>query len=603
MNISLICEKKEYNFSLPLEVSLKYIKNLSSKIFKCKAFDIYYKGDKITKEEEDDEEEIFLRDIISCEESNIKLKIILNSTANNSKNQTPSTTNSPTYSNQTYKTLDVGANDIIQLAKKFYNQKNKLFEAIYSQKVKKLFSSIKEFNKKIIEIDYFLFKKNSKSNDNNLMSFEKNLYEFIDGIRLYFTKLYTILEINNYVTYDEMIHNLNNFYKYLNLNDDLEQELNIQNNHEAQTITSTPINKFPINLKKSENTLNLDTYNYFNKSTKKPSIKNSLLLGNKIDKNKFQLKASLLKDIKNINKNEGIDINNKGNYEFINLFNKNKNYVNKEIKNIIENIDENEKLEKNEDNNNENNIEEGEEKNNIYENIKLDKTSEKKNENDSESLKKTQTNISEKSINNISAITKKTTKSIESNKNNSSEEDIKEIKNSLNKSENSNNSKEQIVPLNLDLIKNIDSKKENEEIKLQNKVKQSQPPLNQKKSNLKKLNLDSTIQENENENILSSLDNTNNSNKKNNKNNNNKSVSEKKINKKEKYKNVNNSNKNVAKIVKDSPPKEQKINFSVSPPIYHINSSDETEMAKVLSRRLTMKKKKNKTANKYDFII
>ena len=603
MNISLICEKKEYNFSLPLEVSLKYIKNLSSKIFKCKAFDIYYKGDKITKEEEDDEEEIFLRDIISCEESNIKLKIILNSTANNSKNQTPSTTNSPTYSNQTYKTLDVGANDIIQLAKKFYNQKNKLFEAIYSQKVKKLFSSIKEFNKKIIEIDYFLFKKNSKSNDNNLMSFEKNLYEFIDGIRLYFTKLYTILEINNYVTYDEMIHNLNNFYKYLNLNDDLEQELNIQNNHEAQTITSTPINKFPINLKKSENTLNLDTYNYFNKSTKKPSIKNSLLLGNKIDKNKFQLKASLLKDIKNINKNEGIDINNKGNYEFINLFNKNKNYVNKEIKNIIENIDENEKLEKNEDNNNENNIEVGEEKNNIYENIKLDKTSEKKNENDSESLKKTQTNISEKSINNISAITKKTTKSIESNKNNSSEEDIKEIKNSLNKSENSNNSKEQIVPLNLDLIKNIDSKKENEEIKLQNKVKQSQPPLNQKKSNLKKLNLDSTIQENENENILSSLDNTNNSNKKNNKNNNNKSVSEKKINKKEIYKNVNNSNKNVAKIVKDSPPKEQKINFSVSPPIYHINSSDETEMAKVLSRRLTMKKKKNKTANKYDFII
>jgi hypothetical protein len=435
------------------------------------------------------------------------------------------------------------------------------------------------------------------------MSFEKNLYEFIDGIRLYFTKLYTILEINNYVTYDEMIHNLNNFYKYLNLNDDLEQELNIQNNHEAQTITSTPINKFPINLKKSENTLNLDTYNYFNKSTKKPSIKNSLLLGNKIDKNKFQLKASLLKDIKNINKNEGVDINNKGNYEFINLFNKNKNYVNKEIKNIIENIDENEKLEKNEDNNNENNIEVGEEKNNIYENIKLDKTSEKKNENDSESLKKTQTNISEKSINNISAITKKTTKSIESNKNNSSEEDIKEIKNSLNKSENSNNSKEQIVPLNLDLIKNIDSKKENEEIKLQNKVKQSQPPLNQKKSNLKKLNLDSTIQENENENILSSLDNTNNSNKKNNKNNNNKSVSEKKINKKEKYKNVNNSNKNVAKIVKDSPPKEQKINFSVSPPIYHINSSDETEMAKVLSRRLTMKKKKNKTANKYDFII
>lgn len=617
MNISLICERKEYNFSLPLEVSLKYIKNLSSRIFRCEFLDIYYKGDKITNDE--NEEEILLRDIIPNEESNIKLKIILNSTERSSKNQTPSIDNLNNY--KISKTLDLDGNELIEISKKKFNQKNKVFEAIYTQKVKKLFSSIKEFNEKIIEIDNFLFKKNSNLNKNNLIIFEKKLYEFIDSIKLYFAKLIAVLEINNYVTYNEMIRNLSKFYNELIFNDEFEQELlNCQTNCEVQTITSTPINKFPINLKKSENSVNfnLDRFNFFNKSSKKPSIKNALLLSNKnTEKNRFQIKASILKNIKNISRNEQIDKKsdekNKENLEIINTSQKNKIYINKDIGNLIENIEENEKLESNDENekieknedNNENNNEDSEEKKGSTDN----KNSEKKNETDIESSKKTQTNLSEKSINNISSITKKTTKSLESNKNDSSEDEIKEIKNSLNKS-NNNENKEKIVPFNLDLANKKDSKKENEEIKNQNKAKQ-QLINSQKKPNLKKFNASSIIQENENENMTSSLDDSNNTNINNIKTIN-KSVnikgnnegfnSGKKMNKKEVQKNGNNSNKNINKFAKDLSSTDQKTNF-VNGPIYHISSSSDAEMAKALSRRLSMKKKKNKTANKYDFII
>ena len=41
----------------------------------------------------------------------------------------------------------------------------------------------------------------------------------------------------------------------------------------------------------------------------------------------------------------------------------------------------------------------------------------------------------------------------------------------------------------------------------------------------------------------------------------------------------------------------------LNPPIYNVYISNENEMAKVLSRKAQMKKRKNKTSNKYDFII
>ena len=419
MNINLICQKKYYNFTLPLEVSLNYIKNLCFKIFKCKSLDIYYKGDKITKEgngeNEYDEKKILLKDITNGE-SYIKLKIVLNSTLSSTKNKTPSSTNSPAPTNKSNNSYDFGGEDnninsnIILLK----NQNNKLFEAIYGQKTKKLFSNIKEFNRKIIEIDNFLFKKKPNYKNDNLSIFEKNLYNFIDNIKLYFKKLYTVLETNNYVTYNEMIQNLNLFYNELNLYDDIEQKIINQTGkkNETITITSTPINKFPINLKKSENILSLNSdKSYFNKSSKKPSIGNSLLLTNNNKVNHIlEIKKSFLNENKNITKN---DENEKKEIEA--YFEKSKFY---KLNNNEENLNENKKIEDkkndNDENNNENNTKSN---NNSKEN---DKKSEKEKElNLSSSKKLTHSNLSEKTISSI--------KKTDSNKNNTNEEEINNI--------------------------------------------------------------------------------------------------------------------------------------------------------------------------------
>ena len=57
--------------------------------------------------------------------------------------------------------------------------------------------------------------------------------------------------------------------------------------------------------------------------------------------------------------------------------------------------------------------------------------------------------------------------------------------------------------------------------------------------------------------------------------------------------------KSQKKLVKINEPRKS----VYEPPIYHITSSNENDMAKVLSRKMVMKKKKNKTNNKYDFLI
>ena len=642
MNIKLICDKKIFNFDLPFEANLKYIKKLSSKLFKCDVLDIYYKGDKITKEE--NEEKTLLRDIIPESDGNIKLKIVLNPTLNSTKNQTPSTSNSR---HNTNKTIDLGDAKILENSNNlilYQNQNNKLFEAIYNQKTKKLFTSIKEFNKKIIEIDNFLFKKKKNYKNDNLNNFEKNLYEFIDGLRIYFTKLLNALDYNNYATYNEVIHNLEIFYELLNYNEDMGHEYNCQT---CREIESTQLNKFPINLKKSDKncTLNSERYNYFNKSTKKPSIRKELIINNmKTLKNNFDLKTSVFKENKTINKNENKE----------------------EIDNIKKNDSNNKKLivvvgnnnslseENNDDKSKDNNKDNSEDKKNDSSDKKLELNSTKKI---------SESDISKKSINNISAIMNKTS---DSNKNIMNEEEINNINNITPNSNKSNDTFEnQKVPINLNLITQK-TKKENKlykEQKTSNKVIQA---LNQKPK--KKSNLNSTIKENENENCTNSSyynnnsinksksrnrnksinsnssKNSKNSNKSNNtkytkKSMNNKSVksnmsnNNKDKNKKtiddsiknkltknsknsESLKDLNNSNntnnevkKNAAsfpktqssqkKIVKINEPRKSVFD----PPIYHISSSNENEMAKALSRKMVMKKKKNKTSNKYDFLI
>lgn len=637
MNINLICEKKSYNFSLPSDVNLNYIKKLCNKIFKCETFDIFYKGDKLTKEEnenkenekiEEEEGKILLKDI-SNGDSNLKLKIVLNSTLSSTKNQTPSLL-SPTQTDKSNKTIDVGRNDNNIYSEKiilFKNKSNKLFEAIYTQKTKKLFLTIKEFNRKIIEIDNFLFKNKSNFRNNDLEIFEGKLYDLVDRIRLYFNKLFSVLEINNYVTYNEMLNNLQLFYNELKYDEDIEQEVKCKTAREINTITSTPINKFPINLKKCENklNLNLEKFNYFNKSSKKQVIRKDLLLSdeNKIQKN-FLIKRPLLNEVKKIKKEKS---------KFIQVNNTDKN------NNLSENqIQEDKKDDNNNDNDyNNNNIDD---KKNTYNNNndeELNKKSEKDIKINLKSSKNIiESNISDKLNNTISSITKKTNKSIDSNNNNSNEnilneneEDVK-INNSNSQISNNleNNNESQVVPFNLDLI---NKKEKDEDNNLYKEIKISRTNQFLKVDNLNNRNKYSTIKENENENITSSYDNSNNNSKnsisKNNSSDNNNIKAQNNSKKNIKQKERTNQQKTISLLINElkssdhidkanqnernnnnqkrsnSENNNDKRKSVVELPIYHIYTSNGTEMAKILSRKAIMKKKKKKTSNKYDFIF
>ena len=407
------------------------------------------------------------------------------------------------------------------------------------------------------------------------------------------------------------------FYSQLVFDEDIEPQLKFITSREGNTIISSPINKFPINLKKSENTsLNSDRINYFNKSTKKPSVKKELLLSNKDSmKKKLEIKTSLLKEIKNVKKEDKKEDDKKDD--------KNKN---KKILKLFDN-DNSLNESKKEENESDNKSDSDNSKKNDGKN--KDKDKEKNKENKCE--KELDNNLSQKSINNISAISKNTNKTIDSNKNclNEENEDLNSINDNLHLSNKSLKNNKQIVPFDLNLINRKNSEKE---IKLYEKIKI--PKINQllNKKSYFKANMNSTIKENENENFSNSSYYDNNKSKDNNIKTN---INEKEnMNIKNEPK-VKKKNTILSKIVKDFTPmskiykqrKTVKINTQATqpkvfklennlikpnerrisvlePPIYHISSSNnDAEMARALSRKAVLKKKKIKTTNKYDFII
>ena len=293
MNICLISDRQIYKFVLNYEMNLKYIKKLCHKIFKTEDLDIYYKDKKIF---ENYSEDTILDDIINEHDSIIKFKIIFHSTFYSSKNQTDSTTNS-----QTPNIIEIGGshnnenkNKKVEIKSIINLKQNKLFEAVYTHKYKKLSSLMDEFNLKVIEMERFLFKKKEFS-EKNYLTFEKKIYQFVEGVTKYYQKLISILEKNNYVSYNEIVYNLNYFYNHLQFNEEnkspnhikeKEQITNYKTLHEEENFTiNSSKSKFPINLKKSERitTINAEKSNIFNKKSKKISIKDKLLSSEKTD--------------------------------------------------------------------------------------------------------------------------------------------------------------------------------------------------------------------------------------------------------------------------------------------------------------------------------
>ena len=124
---------------------------------------------------------------------------------------------------------------------------------------------------------------------------KKKIYQFVEGVTKYYQKLISILEKNNYVSYNEIVYNLNYFYNHLQFNEEIkspnhikekEQITNYKTLHEEENFTiNSSKSKFPINLKKSERitTINAEKSNIFNKKSKKISIKDKLLSSEKTD--------------------------------------------------------------------------------------------------------------------------------------------------------------------------------------------------------------------------------------------------------------------------------------------------------------------------------
>lgn len=645
MNISFIYDKKEYNFDLPAQTTLNYIKKLISKIFKFESLDIYYKGNKIIFT--DDDKTTLLKDIVTEVDSTVKLKII-NPTLNNTKNQNFSNSNSQSgiVKNIDKEEIDVNEifNKVIIVRKGIHN--NKLFETLYTQKIKKLNSALKEFNLKIIEINNFLFRKNVGVKKDILTTFEKKIYDFIDNLIIYIKNLTNILEINNFVTYDVIVQNLNIFYPELydfTKSNIVAKDIHLSAIREKERKNNSLISNFPLNLKRSDinYSINSDRSNYFNKSTKKPSIKRIFLLDSNFNYN-IDLKGVNIKENKKSNDN-------------------------KEDKNKEK---EKNKIKKND------NEEEDKSKENKTENIfdfSSEGTKDKINDNEKDNNNKNDNNenfsdICKKSIDDISRITSKTVKSNESNKNMLNEEEIKNLDinitslssnnpNNLNLNKEKNKSKELKMKNDMKDNKNNENKSFKEEIKsFKNKINSYNPrfmpklkSLNIKKSDK---NLNSTIHENENENLTNSSydcvkEKSKNEEKEEEKigeeeeeeesepnikkeektnstiNKNEDSIlkedKKEKSNSEEKEENdkkpSNDSLEKISKLVHGLIPskaeennnyfnmEENNDNIGINTPIYQISSLNNSDMLKALSRKNIMKKKKSKTANKYDFII
>lgn len=631
MNICLISDRQIYKFVLNYEMNLKYIKKLCYKIFKTEDLDIYYKDKKIFEKYSED---TILDDIVNAHDSIIKFKIIFHSFCS-SKNQTPSTTNS-----QTTNTIDIGRNHNNENKKKKFEIKsiinlkqNKLFEAVFTHKFKKLSSLMDEFNIKVIEMERFLFKKKDFSEKNHA-TFEKKIYEFVEGVTKYYQKLISILEKNNYASYDEIVHNLRYFYDNIVFNEEKEVSNNIKENeqiidyktlHNEDNFTiNSSKNKFPINLKKSEKiaTINAEKSNIFNKKSKKITIKDKLLSNEKTDSKISFLNKRVKNDVFDIM--EAKDTSNKIIINITDLTDRN---IKKKIKFEeldIKKVDSEEKNNKKEIKGNLN-IKTEKEDSHIDNREKVDKLS-----TSGDLFKKTSNSLKK-----IVDIKNKTSKSIISIKSQKSDES-KKIKNDKKIIKNDNNNKNDNIKKKDNFKKNDNNKKnsindkkepknkinniktsifkfeadsENENENNSNSSEKSAKNMNTNYKN--KLVFNSTIKESESEECSNRILDYNNSSK-NEEDNKSEGIldengkkDKKRIDKLKKSLSKKKSlNPNILNIMKLSSKEDEEEDAKkrLKPVTYHF-SQNNLNYARTLSKKLLKKKTKTNLQNKFDFII
>ena len=360
MNINLNYEGKNYNFDVPKNVKIDYLKDLSSKLFKSdkKLLELMCNNIKIDGKNED----ILIQDLIPKDKTSTILTVQMNEDLQKEKIQSKELSppkksievKSVKKENKGIKNSLSNNNDEIY--------ENRLFIANYIKKSNELFLTIKNFNDKIKEIDNKLNRKMKNFNidsDNNIFYYELSLFEkrvidFQNSQIKYYKELIHILnkndngdeikEINFDTFYNKIL--LNNYedilgneykpdktkknkYKFLPNIEKINNSKSINKVGRYEDITDLINNKLPI-LKNIKSKKNLLAYNDVDKikiddnrfhTIVKEKIRKKINNNNLIDEdvlkeNKHNLKTE--------NKNNKIDDEKEIKYQNENLNNKSK---------------------------------------------------------------------------------------------------------------------------------------------------------------------------------------------------------------------------------------------------------------------------------------
>ena len=260
MNIDLVYKGNNFKFDLRKDVTIKYIKDLSSKLINRDSsnFELCYKENFFS----DFEETMLLKDLVK-NDKNITIKIVSKAKDNfniNNKlkklkvketknfNNNIKTQNSKILLNSSelfpidsknkllYQNLSITQN---KKGKKNYEyiSKNKIFEDVYNMKENEITNLIKNLSQKIKEYDNILYiksKNNSKNNNNELSLYEKNILNFQDNQINFLKNLISYFDFKEINFISGMIP-LSEFYKALNkYNNNDKNIINCYNNEYNQ---------------------------------------------------------------------------------------------------------------------------------------------------------------------------------------------------------------------------------------------------------------------------------------------------------------------------------------------------------------------------------
>ena len=363
MNINLDYEGKNYNFDVPKNVKIDYLKELSSKLFKSdkKLLELMCNNIKIDGKNDD----ILIQDLIPKDKTSTILTVQMNEDLQKEKieskelpppKKTIEIKNEKKESKGIKNSLPNNNDDIYE---------NRLFIANYIKKSNELFLTIKNFNDKIKEIDNKLNRKMKNFNidsDNNIFYYELSLFEkrvidFQNSQINYYKELIHILNKSKNEEETQEI-NFDSFYNKILLNN---YEDIIDNEFKPKKTKKNKY-KFLPNIEKINNSKSINKVSRYDDitdliNTKLPILKNNikskknLLAYNdadkiKIDDNKLQTidNEKIHKIINSNNLIIGEDIlkENKLNLKTENK--NNKNYDEKEIKYQNENLNNKSKI-------------------------------------------------------------------------------------------------------------------------------------------------------------------------------------------------------------------------------------------------------------------